>query len=203
MARRRRRRYYGGTVQVDLGNYLSLGRSLVTRDVLIGLAVGVGGAAAAAYGLKTARLRNMATFLNAPAAGTDWIKMGAPLIGGAALGYGAWMMRKRKNRSAAYANLIGAVGAGAALAIWPQVARTVGFDGVVGLDLPYGGMLVDDVVGQSYQGMLVNDYPGAAMNGFADRPGLGRLAAMSLDEGEDYRELAGLSAFSDYRAWAG
>jgi hypothetical protein len=199
---RRRRRYYGGAVSLDLGGLLDFRRSVNTQDVLIGLAIGIGGAAAAGYGLKYAREKNMATFLNAPAAGTDWIQMGVPVIGGAMAGAAAFYGRKRRNRSAAYANLIGAIGAGAAIVLWPKVAKAAGLPlaGVVGLDLPWGGMLVDDNASEQYQGLLVNDYP---MRGYADQPALGRLAAASLDEGEDYRELGHLAQFSDFRAWAG
>lgn len=196
---RRRRRYYGGVVGLDLGAF-SLRKSVNAQDVVIGLGVGLAGAAGFAYALKTLRAKGTYTFINAPVGGTDWIKMGVPVIGGALGGGAAYMLRKRKNRNAAYANLIGAIAAGVAIVAWPEVAKRVGFSGVVGLDLPYGGMIVDDVVGQQYQGLIVND--AVAMRGYADHPGLGQLAAASLDEGEDYRELAHLSRFADYRAVA-
>lgn len=206
MAKHRR---YHGAVEVNLGDYASFERSVGTKDVLIGLGLGIVGAAAAAFGRKKLADSNPTSSLYS----NPYLVMGLPIIGGGIAGFAAWMLRKQKNRSAAYANLIGAVGAGAALAVWPKVATAVGFagdwmyDGAVGLDIPmqgYEGMLVDDSAGESNQGlrgfggMLVDDQPGA-LRGYADRSGMGRLAAASLDADEDYSELARLSAFANYR----
>lgn len=199
MARRR----YHGAVEVNLGSYASFERSVSTKDVLIGLGLGVVGAAAAAYGRK--KLAATQAW-----ASNEYLVMALPALGGAGAGFAAWMLRKKKSRQAAFANLLGAAGAGAALAVWPKVASAVGFagdwmyNGAVGLDIPvqgWGGMLVDDTAGESDQslsGLLVNDSP-SALRGYADRSGMGRLAAASLDPDEDYSEMSRLAAFSQYR----
>lgn len=197
-------RRYGGAVSVDLGSYADLSRSVVTKDVLLGVGMGIVGAAAAAFGLKKARsMVNPIGFLAVPA-GTDYLKMALPAIGGAGLGFGAWMYNKKKNRNMGYAHLLGAAAAGLALAVWPKVAEAVGFAGVVGLDIPYGGFIVDDSAGESNQslhgfgGLIVDDNP-SALRGYADRGHMGRLAAASLDPEEDYSEMGRLAQFANYR----
>jgi hypothetical protein len=207
MARRHRR--YGVPVGINLGSYAGWNRSASTKDLLIGVAVGLAGAALAAFGLKKARDNGVA-LVAAPATGTDYLKMATPLVGGAALGYAAWLARKQLGQSAssAFGILVGAAASGAALALWPQVAATVGLAeyGIpVGLNVPLQGLLVDDTQGESnqgllpgYSGLIVSDSP-SAFRGYADRSGFARLAAASMDPDEDYSEMGRLASFANYR----
>lgn len=199
----RRRRHYHGSVEVSLGRYADLDRSVVLKDVLIGMGMGIVGAAAGAYALKQARsMVNPIAALAAPASGMDLPKTAAPVVGGLAAAAAAWMFGKKKSAQEAFGWAAGAAGAGVLIALaYSPLAAQVGFSGAVGLNLPWGGMLIDDNSGESMQtlnGLIVNDQPGA-MRGYADSPGMGRLAAASLDPDEDYSELARLANFANYR----
>lgn len=206
----RRRRHYGGAVSVNLGRYADLDRNVTTKDVLVGLAIGIIGAAGGAFALKKARsMVNPIAALAAPASGLDLPKTAAPILGGLAAAAAAWFGLKQKDAQKAFGYAVGSVGAGALIAFaYSPVAAQIGFNGVVGLNLPYGGMLIDDTSGESLQvmsngmgGLIVDDQP-SAMRGYADRSGMGRLAAASLDPDEDMGELSRLAAFADHRGYA-
>lgn len=184
MARRRRR--YGGTVGVNLGNLPLVNESVNTTDVLMGLGVGV-----VASALVKGALKKFAPGAYAQVATTAGAFVPALVgaAGAAAVYYGGRNLLKMSDHKAK-GLATGAVAAGAALSAW-DFARsnlaTVGggmldFSGTVGVNLggynPGYGMLIDDSAGQGvngYGGMLVADHS----------DGLSELAAVSMGPDDD------------------
>jgi hypothetical protein len=210
MARRR----YGAPVAIDLGEHDDLDRhhhddpdlgdfteDVGVSDLLVGLAVGLLAAGGAKY---------LANTQNAP----DTVKSASPALGGLAAGLVLW--KARGDRSGA-GNFVGAAAAGVVIAAAqllakygpPQLASAFSSFGIpVSLPLPlqgYRGLVVEDAQAESqqglqpgYSGLIVEDSP-SAYRGYADRPGMGALAAASLDPDEDYSEVTRLAALGSYQ----
>ncbi len=181
MARRRRRRF-GGTVGVNLGNLPLVGDSVNSTDVLIGLAAGVV-ASAAVKGLA----KRFAPGVYAQVASTagQFLPAVAGAAGAAAVYFGGTKLLKMSDHKAK-GLAVGAVAAGAALSAWDfaraQLAGVGGgmldFSGTVGVNLGGYGMLIDDSAGQG-----VNGYGGLIVADHSD--GLAELAAVSMGPDDD------------------
>lgn len=201
MARHRRRhhrRHYSGAVEVNLGDYASFERSVTTKDVLLGLVAGIIGAGGASYAVSKLSASN-------PTMLPSWAPKVAPLAGGLAVGGAAWFLRKKKNRAGGFGNLVGAAGVGAVIAALPVLDGNVPFlkfSDAVSLNIPLQGLLVDDTPA-GYRGLIVDDAAkesNMSLRGYADHAGMGRLAAASLNDGDDdysaMAEASNLAAFA-------
>lgn len=179
MAKRHRRRRYGGTVGVNLGRLPLLGESVNTTDVAIGIGAGILASAAV-----KAAVKRFAPGVYAQVAATAGAAM--PVLvgaaGAAALYFGGTKLLKM-NSYKAKGLAAGSALVGAALAAW-DFARanlsTVGgglldFSGTVGVNL---GMLIDDSAGQHVNGMN-----GLIIADHSDN--LAELAAVSMGPDDD------------------
>ncbi len=180
MAKRRRR--FGGTVGVNLGNLPLVGESVNTTDVLMGMGAGIIASAAV-----KAAVKRFAPGVYAQVAGTAGAFL--PTVVGAA-GAAAVYFGGRKflgmSDHKAKGLAVGAVAVGGALSLW-DFARanlsSVGgglldFSGTVGVNLGGYGMLIDDSAGQGVNGMnglIVADHS----------DGLAELAAVSMGPDDD------------------
>lgn len=181
MARRKRRRF-GGTVGVNLGNLPLVGESVNTTDVLMGMGAGILASAAAKAALK--RFAPSVYNQIASTAGAFMPTL-VGAAGAAAVYYGGrqfFGMSDHKAKGLA----VGAVAVGGALSLWDfaraNLASATGglldFSGTVGVNLGGYNMLIDDSAGQGVNGMN-----GLIIADHSD--GLAELAAISMGPDDD------------------
>jgi hypothetical protein len=166
----RRRRSYRGITSLNLGALpVGLDDSVQVKDVIMGVAVGLVGAA----GVKAA--------LNKFAPGImtkirDMAGPAIPLITGVAAGAALYYVQKGSSRARGHA--VGAAMAGLAVTLMSYLPKLnipgLDFNEVVSLNLSglggYNGLLVND--SSDFNGLLVSD----------NSDSLNELAAMSMDE---------------------
>lgn len=181
MSKKRRRRF-GGTVGVNLGQLPLMGESVNTTDVLMGMGAGV-----VASAVVKGALKRFAPGIYGQIAGTAGAFVPA-LVGaaGAALVYFGGRKVFGMSDHKAKGLAAGAVAVGGALSLW-DFARanlaTVGgglldFSGTVGVNLGGYNMLIDDSAGQGVNGMN-----GLIIADHSD--GLAELAAISMGPDDD------------------
>lgn len=177
---RRRRRSYRGITSLNLGNLpVGLDDSVQVKDVLMGVAVGLVGAA----GVK-AVLNKFAPTIYAKVSGIAGPAI--PLVTGIAAGAVLYYAQKGSGRARGHA--VGAAMAGLAVTLMAYLPKLnipgLDFNEVVALNLSgmggYNGLLVND--SSDFQGLLVSD----------NSDSLNELAAMSM--GDDHDGLASLAA---------
>lgn len=182
MARHRRRRRYGGTVGVNLGQFPLLGESVNATDVLMGMGAGLLASAAVKAAIK--RFAPQVYGQIASTAGM-WFPAVAGAAGAAAVYFGGTkLFRVSQHRASGLA--LGAVAVGGALSLWDFARANLAgvggglldFSGTVGVNLGQYGMLIDDSAGQGVNGMgglIVADHS----------DGLAELAAISMGPDDD------------------
>lgn len=187
MARHRKRRRYGGTVGVSLGNLPGLGRSINSTDALVGAGVGV---------IATALVKGIANMFAPQMAAQVRGATGSffPAIAGAVAATGVYfgskmLMKSSPEKSMSYA--VGAAAPGIAQSLQMLAVQYVGpasggvmdFSGTVGVNLggyrPMGMLVADGSDGgagvQGYGGLLVADHS----------DNLAELAAISMGPDSD------------------
>lgn len=175
-------------VELSLKGYGLMNKSVNSTDVLIGAAIGTVGSGAVKYIIRAAGLQD-----KLPVLVQNWM----PLIGSSLAGTAAYMLERKGNKSRAEGHLVGAVAAGVAAQAWGLLKSSYPeyFGDVVALKFAgYGrngyGVLVNSptpAIGPgAYAGMLFNN-PGRPLSGvqYADRPELGRLAALAMGDDRD------------------
>jgi hypothetical protein len=162
MARRRRRRHYGGLVSIpavgrlDMKSLNPTGKTVRSDDVLMGAFGGLAGGLGVKYALsKAGILPKLPAFLLRNITATTTIAAGVLAL------------MFRKNKSAGLGNFVGAIAAGLTPVVGGVLVKT--FPSFAGLVMVpqvggygrYGGLLIDD----AYAGLLIDD--NAAMNGMS------------------------------------
>lgn len=201
MSKRIRRRRYGGNVSVSLGDLAgALDSTVNSKDVGIGVVLGLAGVAAGKYAAKT--FVPPAATDPAPVAGalpntmSEWAALLAPVAGGAVVGAAALILEKKS--TAGKGHMVGAVLAGVTVTAMELLASQLPayFAGSVQVDL---GVLVRDQMaqmgilmpdGMSGYGLLASD------NGMLQGAGhMSELAnfSMALDGDEAMDAMAGFA----------
>lgn len=187
---KRKRRHYGDIVALPLGGFTDAFKaSIKGTDVLIGAGAAIGGIAALNYVKnKFPRL----TILQNPT-----VQRFAPVIAGVAAGAAGMLVSKKVLKKPSHANgvLAGAVAAGVFLTALNEVKTRYPAFFADTVDLRLAGLIVDDVYrGRGYNGLIVDDRAPvigavqrapAALNGYADNPSLGDLAALAMTVDDD------------------
>lgn len=178
-------------VELSLKGYGLMNKSVNSTDVLVGALIGTAGSGVVKYVIRAVGLQD-----KLPVLVQNWM----PLLGSAAAGSIAFMLERGSNRARAQGHLVGAVAAGAAAQAWGLLKSEYPeyFGDVVALKFAgYGrngmGILVNSptpAIGPgAYAGMggLLFNNPGRPLAGvqYADRPELGRLAALAMGEDKD------------------
>jgi hypothetical protein len=174
-------------VELSLKGYGLLDKSVNSTDVLVGMGIGVVGSGVVKYLIKAAGMQD-----SLPVMVQNWM----PLLGSALAGTAAYMLERKSNKSRAEGHLVGAITAGAAAQAWGLLKSSYPeyFGDVVALKfagVPNNyGLIVNSptpAIGPgAFRGMIFNN-PGRPLAGvqYADRPGLGRLAQLSMGDDRD------------------